>query len=199
MPHAADAPTDPAEPIIVIARGDPGWDTPLPRITLDLSKFPSGRWALQLDKGLAQREAPVVIVAHGLACRAVAWWAQLSPRSYVRAVSGALFHAPLQARDEQHAVVAALRSGPCYRLPFASIVLGDAWHAVEETLALADRWGSRFVATGSHEAAPSPSNRHAPLGPVERALLAHIGLFDPFLTTPPSRAVGTPVTGAPPG
>lgn len=186
MTHAPDAPNDLAAPIVVTVRGDSGSDTVLPRVTLDLARFPAGRWALQLDKVFAQRETPVVIIAHGIACRAVAWWAQLSPRSYVRAVTGALFHAPLQARDDQRAAVAAMQNGPCNRLPFASVVLGDAWLAVAETLALADSWGSRFVATESHP--HRPSNRHAPLGPAERTLLAYLDRFDAGMAIPSAPA-----------
>ena len=63
----------------------------MPQLNLDLSRFYSGRWAAQLDAEFARRPTPSVIVAQGVACLAVAWWAQLSPASYVRQVGGAIF------------------------------------------------------------------------------------------------------------
>lgn len=188
MTLAVDSPTDHPAPILVRVKGDPFASMASPAIELDLGKFLNGRWALQLDQGFARREAPVVILAHGLACHAVAWWAQLSPRSYVRAIVGALFDAPLRVDADLPAAAAAVQNGPRCRLPFASVVMGDAGFAVEETLALADRWGSCFVAADPH---PGPlTNRHAPLGPVERMLLAHADRFDP------ARAVTSPFPGA---
>ena len=53
-----------------------------------------GRWALQLDTALCRPGEPTLVVAQGLACLAVAWWAQLSPKSYLQRVAGALFVSP---------------------------------------------------------------------------------------------------------
>lgn len=174
MTLAVAPPTDHSPPIVVCVKGDAIALATAPAIELDLARFPNGRWALQLDDGFAWRESPVAIVAHGLACHAVAWWAQLSPRRYLSAVSGALFHAPLRFRAELASAAAAMQNGPRYRLPFASVVLGDGWFAAEETLALADRWGSCFVASGAQHFGGT-SNRHAPLGAIERMLLDHAG------------------------
>jgi len=92
--HAFDRP----QPFIVAIKGDPVLAGGLPRLELDLSKFHSGRWALQLDAAFARRSEPAVIVAEGVACLAVAWWAQLSPRSYLQNIGGALFMSPLNVR-----------------------------------------------------------------------------------------------------
>lgn len=172
MTRTIAPPTDRPTPILVSVKGDPAVFPVPASIALDLSKFHNGRWALQLDAALARREAPVVIVAHGIACRAVAWWAQLSPRSYLRAVTGALFHAPLQVGFDSLAAAAAMQNGPACRLPFPSVVISDASFQVEETLALADAWGSRFVATDT-AASGAASNRHARFTAIEDLLLSY--------------------------
>jgi predicted alpha/beta hydrolase family esterase len=199
MAHTVEPPTDHPTSIVVRVKGDPIAASLSPEIELDLSKFHNGRWALQLDHGLAWRETPVVIVAYGLACHAVAWWAQLSPRSYLRAISGALFLAPLRVGRDLPGAAAAMENGPRYRLPFASIVVGDTWFAVQETLALADRWGSGFVATGEPQPGPI-SNRHAPLGAIEQMLLERVGRFDAgAAATPPFAGVVPPHDAMPRG
>ncbi|MFX6330829.1 alpha/beta hydrolase, partial [Acinetobacter baumannii] len=81
--------------ILVSVRGDSPSSTPIARVELDLSKFHNGRWAVQLDATFSRGDAPVVILARGVACLAIAWWAQLSPRSYLRSVRGAVFDSPL--------------------------------------------------------------------------------------------------------
>ncbi|TPG49378.1 alpha/beta hydrolase [Sphingomonas glacialis] len=178
MTRAIEPPIDLPTPILVSVKGDPA-GFPIPAgIALDLSKFHNGRWALQLDAVLARREAPVVIVAHGIACRAVAWWAQLSPRSYLRAVKGALFHAPLQVGFDELAAAAAMQNGPACRLPFPSVVISDPSFQVEETLALADSWGSRFVATDAARSATA-SNRHARFTATEDMLLSYRETYVP--------------------
>ena len=178
MTLAIESPTELPVPIVVTAKGDPAAPSLPARIELDLSKFHNGRWALQLDAVFTRHEAPVVILAHGIACRAVAWWAQLSPRSYLRAVSGALFHTPLHVGFDQIAAAAAMQSGPACRLPFPSIVISDPSFQVEQALALADGWGSRFVATAAATSGPA-SNRHARFTAIETMLLDHRDRFEP--------------------
>lgn len=178
MTLAVETPTDLPMPIVVSARGDPAASSLPSQIALDLSKFHNGRWALQLDTVFGRRDAPVVIVAHGIACRAVAWWAQLSPRSYLRAVTGALFHSPLEIGFDQQAAAAAMQSGPSYRLPFPSVVIGEPSFQIAETLAIADAWGSRFVVSGVADTGTA-SNRHPRFTPVEDMLLAHRDWCEP--------------------
>jgi predicted alpha/beta hydrolase family esterase len=177
MTLAFESPTELPVPIVVTAKGDSAAPALPARIELDLSKFHNGRWALHLDAVFARHEAPVVILAHGIACRAVAWWAQLSPRSYLRAISGALFHTPLHVGFDQIAAAAAMQNGPACCLPFPSIVISDPSFQVEQALALADAWGSRFVATDS--AAPGQaSNRNARFTAIETMLLGHRDRFE---------------------
>ena len=171
--------TEPAvEPnaILVSVNGDALPQTAIEHVALDLSKFHTGRWALQLDAAFAQRQTPFVILAHGLACLAVSWWAQLSPRSYLRSVRGAVFDSPLSIDLQHVAAAASIRTGPTYRLPFPSVVISDASFQVEQELALADRWGSHFVARTSSPSAES-TNRHARSDMIEM-LLTHAQLLD---------------------
>lgn len=147
--------------LIIAVKGDPATDAPTHRIELDLSRFQSGRWALQLDTALARRREPAVILAQGVACLAVAWWAQLSPRSYMQAIRGAVFLSPLNIGFGQDGIAAAARLGPATRLPFPSIVASGAYPFMDRLLALADSWGSHFVDTDAHLRQVA-TNRHAP-------------------------------------
>jgi hypothetical protein len=162
--------------IFVSIAGDPPPAGGIDHIALDLSKFHNGRWALQLDAAFAHRETAVVILAHGLACLAVSWWAQLSPRSYMRSVRGAVFESPLSVELQHLAAAASIRSGPTYRLPFPSVVVSDASFQIEQVLALADKWGSHFVAQPS-DLTGDPTNRHAPSESAAQ-LLVHVRLLD---------------------
>ena len=80
MDRDFDTSFDKPVPIIVSVKGDAQIAARLQRVELDLSRFHNGRWALQLDAVMANRAEPAVILAQGVACLAVAWWAQLSPR-----------------------------------------------------------------------------------------------------------------------
>ncbi len=108
---------------------------------LELGARGGGRnlWAARLDEAVRLAEEPVVLVAHGVSCFAVAWWARLSPASYVEKVAGALFVRPL--RTALAASPEQLFAGPRIRVPFASILADSAAEAVE----LARDWGSRLV------------------------------------------------------
>ncbi len=168
------------EPVFVTVAGDtyrPLVQASSACIELDLSKFPNGRWALQLDEAFARRSAPAIILAHGVACLAVAWWAQLSPRSYLRSVQGAVFRSPLHVGFGQAPIAASASTGPTQALPFASIVASEVTPYVEQVLALADRWGSRFVDIGAPNTS-HPSNRSATGSDREQAMLHYIDLLE---------------------
>lgn len=193
-----DLTIDPAQSVIVAVKGDPLAYPSRSRLELDLSKFHSGRWALQLDAAFARRSAPAVIVAQGVACLAVAWWAQLSPRSYMGMIAGALFVSPLSVRLGQEGIAARARLSPPTRLPFPSVVVRGAYPLVERMLALADSWGSHFVETDAPIDA-HPSNRRRDGTAAEMRLLALLPLLD---GPGPSRAVSdvraSSVKSAPP-
>lgn len=180
---SADGPV----PVLVSIKGDPQAASPLERVELDLSKFHNGRWALQLDAAMGRRAAPIVILAQGVACLAVAWWAQLSPRSYMENIRGAVFLSPLNVGFGQAGIAREVR-GPATRLPFPSIVACDPSPAIEQVLALADAWGSRFVDAGS-PAGSRRSNR-SPIGTgVEERLVGLLGLLGGAPATPTGEIV----------
>lgn len=187
MVFVTDVLTENPLPILVSVRGESPLSMPIAQVELDLSKFHNGRWAVQLDATFSRRDAPVVIVARGVACLAISWWAQLSPRSYLRSVRGAVFDSPLAVEIGQVAVAAAIRTGPTYRLPFPSLVVSDASFRIEEVLKLADKWGSRFVEKGASQTG-QPSNRHGPFSDAEGALLAYLNLLDRDRVAPQSHA-----------
>lgn len=161
MTDGCHASIDLQHAVIVTVEGDPPLASPVPQIALDLSKFQSGRWALQLDSVFARRREPAVILAQGVACLAVAWWAQLSPRSYLQSLRGAAFLSPLNIGFGQDGIAAAARLGPSTRLPFPSIVASAGYPFMDRLLTLADAWGSRLIETGD-SANGVPTNRQAP-------------------------------------
>lgn len=166
----------PPPAIVVSVKGDRPRHGALEQIDLDLSKFHNGQWALQLDAAFANRTTPVVILAHGLACLAVSWWAQLSPRSYLKAVRGAVFDSPLSVDLAHLAAAATFRTGPRYALPFPSVVVSDPIVQIDQVLALADTWGSCFVPADATDVA-NPSNRIARASDTEEMLLAYVALL----------------------
>lgn len=162
--------------VIVAIKGDPIATRSIQTVALDLAKFQGGRWALQLDAVFAHRRDPIVILAQGVACLAVAWWARLSPHSYVKAIQGALFLTPLSVGFGQDAIAAAARQGPSTRLPFPSVLAGMTSPFVGRSLALADEWGSRFVEIGA-DTANGPTNRNAVCTDDEARLTALLPLL----------------------
>ncbi|MEO7171092.1 MAG: alpha/beta hydrolase [Sphingomonas sp.] len=186
-----DSSADRPLPVLIVARGDPAIALPLQRVELDLTKFHSGRWAQQLDTAMTRSREPVVLLAQGVACLAVAWWAQLSPRSYLEHIRGAVFLSPLSIGFGQAAIAAKARVSPATKLPFPSVVASDPSSMIEQVLALADNWGSRFVDSGAVQGA-HPSNRRGGGTAAEDRLLHLLGLFD----TPEAAGTGKTLEAA---
>ncbi len=162
--------------VIVTVKGDDAHASSTPTVELDLAKFQSGRWALQLDAVFARRREPAVMLAQGVACLAVAWWAQLSPRSYLKSVQGALFLSPLNVGFGQEAMAAAARQGPSTRLPFPSVVVSAAYPFLDRLLAVADGWGSLVI---ERDSPGHPTNRHAAcLHEEEQKMIALLPLLE---------------------
>lgn len=100
-------------------------------------------WAARMDDAILRAEKPVLLVASGASCFATAWWARLSPASYVSRVAGALLFNPLGNDDT--ADVAEKFASPETKLPFPTAIVGriTKQHELEARLAaLADDWGS---------------------------------------------------------
>jgi len=121
------------------ARVDLGcWEAPIRNV-----------WLSRIDQAVSAAGRPVVLVAHGLGCHAVAWWAALLGKAAARRVRGALLVAPPDpARDPRLADFAPV---PTAMLPFPSILVasrddpgaGPGWSRT-----LAGEWVSDFVDLG---------------------------------------------------
>ncbi len=172
--------------VTVVTTGDrAGWASGTV-IELDLSRFQTGRWALQLDSVFAKRTQPVCVVAHGVAALAVAWWAQLSPRSYMKSISGAIFVAPLSIGLGQDGIAAAARGGPITQLPFPSIVAASSDFGIDQMRTFAEGWGSYFIGFSS-----GGSERHASLIEAELVdVLASMNASPPLDQTSSLSSVG---------
>ncbi|MES2337074.1 MAG: alpha/beta hydrolase [Pseudomonadota bacterium] len=92
--------------------------------------------ASRIDAAIAEADRAVLLVAQGAGCLAAAWWARLSPESYVSRVAGALMIAP----DDRGGVATRFAS-PRASLPFPSIVVG----ASDAEQRLAGEWGSSLI------------------------------------------------------
>lgn len=105
-------------------------------------------WAARLDEAVLHADKPVLLVASGESCFATAWWARLSPASYVARVAGALLFTPLV----RHASDGSEKfASPRVALPFPSAIIGgQPAHdgPGDRMLALAEGWGSRFLEAG---------------------------------------------------
>lgn len=109
--------------------------------------------AARLDAAVLQADRAVLLVAHGASCFATAWWARLSPASYVSRVAGALFFEPTEGEESIGTLLDTFAS-PRSALPFPSIVLGGETVPADrrpQIRALAQGWGSRVVVGGRLE------------------------------------------------
>jgi pimeloyl-ACP methyl ester carboxylesterase len=103
--------------------------------------------AARIDAAVTQADRAVLLVAHGAACFAAAWWARLSPSSYVSRVAGALLFAPADSGESF--------ASPKIALPFPSMLVESAVPRLD-VRALALGWGSEVV---DAPAAGSPVRR----------------------------------------
>jgi serine hydrolase len=115
----------------------------------------------RLDSAVTRAEGAVLLVAEGAGCFATAWWARLSPATYVSRVAGALFFDPIAEEGESVESLLHTFASPRTPLPFPSIVLGrdDRRSLVAARVrTLADTWGSGVIA-GSRSDAAGPLKR----------------------------------------
>lgn len=107
-------------------------------------------WLGRLEQTVIQANAPVVLVAHSLACIVVAHWAkQAQGRCH-----GALLVAPADVDSPDHTpfTVRMFSPIPTSKLPFKSIVVAssdDPFMDSTRARALANAWGSDFVNVGA--------------------------------------------------
>lgn len=111
----------------------------------------------RIDAAVTQADRAVLLVAEGAACFAAAWWARLSPASYVSRVAGALLFTPVDEEQEGAEQVRDCFASPRTALPFPSIVIEDAVPRLEvaaQVRALALGWGSQVSNEGAEMGSP---------------------------------------------
>jgi len=105
-------------------------------------------WADTIEKYVSQSSGDVVVVAHSLACIALALWAQNTKLK----IKAALLVAPPNIEDEKlKAVLKGFSTVSQQKLPFKSILLAstnDEYIRIEQSEFLAQKWGSSFVNLG---------------------------------------------------
>jgi uncharacterized protein len=101
-------------------------------------------WAVRLDDAVMRADKPVLLLASGESCFASAWWARLSPTSYVSRVAGALMFAPLGRNAPADLEKFA---SPSTALPFPSAIVAQSSSDPLDPrlLSLAESWGSGFL------------------------------------------------------
>jgi predicted alpha/beta hydrolase family esterase len=137
------------------------WETALPDCRPveigDRSEPQRDRWVAQLDRAIEAAPGSVVLVAHGLGCLAVAWWAKLRWRHVARRkLLGAMLVAPPCGSTLAAAAAGPphydFAPGPHTALPFPSLLVASrddpfAEFDAAEEMALA--WGSQLVDAGA--------------------------------------------------
>lgn len=108
----------------------------------------ANEWTESIEKFVRECSGEVVIVAHSLACIALAHWAQKTKLT----IKGALLVAPPDTNNEKlKAVVHGFSPVPLRQLPFKSIVLAssnDEYNPIDQAESFAKSWGSEFVNIG---------------------------------------------------
>ena len=109
-------------------------------------------WVSRIDRALAGRRDPVVLVAHSLGCHAVAWWAHLLSGGCGGPVAGALLVAPPDVdRADVHPLLSRFAPSPRQVLPFPTIVVAsrdDPYATIERSREMAGNWLAEFVDIG---------------------------------------------------
>lgn len=145
-------------------------------------------WATRLDEAVRRAERPIVIVAYGVSCFALAWWGRLSPAPYFERVTGALLVRPLGPGVSASSQGARDYAGPRTPLPFASIVVGDG-ERDRRASTLARAWGSDFIGFDGFD------REEDGLG--ARALRIGTGLIERLAAASPAALQEKPSLGAP--
>lgn len=114
----------------------------------DWNKPICNEWVAGLESTLRRIDAPVVIVAHSLACLAVAHWAH-APHSLIKAAL--LVAVPNPDGQNFPAEAVGFSPMPKQRFSFPSIVVAstdDPYGSLAHAQACAMAWGSRLVNIG---------------------------------------------------
>ncbi len=170
---ALTLPGDQFSIVTVAERGAraPAWETMLgwPRTGpehVELARERAAKrdpWAAKLDQAVLRADRAVLLVADGASCFATAWWARLSPSTYVSRVAGALLFDPPESAEESERAQRDFAS-PGIALPFPSLVIPGSARPGElhgHVSALAQGWGSRFLESDAGRRSRAGTLRHA--------------------------------------
>lgn len=107
-------------------------------------------WVETIEKEIGERDSDeVILVAHSLACIAVAYWAE----RYNRYIKGALLVAPCDTEAPTAPIgIVGFDPVPAIELPFPSILVtsfNDKYVAFDRAEAFAECWGSKLVSIGN--------------------------------------------------
>jgi predicted alpha/beta hydrolase family esterase len=109
-------------------------------------------WTSRLDRAIARSREPVVLVAHSLACHAVAWWAGDASVARLEKVRGAFLVAPPDVdHPETPPPLKPFAPIPTRALPFRSILVAsrdDEYATFDRSRWIARRWGCDLVDVG---------------------------------------------------
>jgi uncharacterized protein len=110
-------------------------------------------WLGRIDHAVGTAGGPVILVAHGLGCLAVAWWAGLLGKRAARRVAGALLVAPADPEQADADERIARFGLPTAMLPFPAILVAsrnDPGCSFARARELAGEWVTDF-----HDAGPA--------------------------------------------
>jgi predicted alpha/beta hydrolase family esterase len=116
---------------------------------VDWSEPNRNLWVNRLNLAIHRAGRPVVLVAHGVGCLTVAWWAHYEMPKWAYPVLGALLVSPPDvdgaASDPRQLVFSPTPLGP---LPFPSTVIAAS--GIARAARLASFWGSELVDASNH-------------------------------------------------
>jgi predicted alpha/beta hydrolase family esterase len=109
-------------------------------------------WVAELERALARRSGPCLLVAHSLGCALVAHFVSAAGPAVSR-VCGALLVSPADVEDPSCTpeVTRCFSPMPLERLPFPAIVIAsanDPFVALARAQLFAQRWGAAFEDVG---------------------------------------------------
>jgi predicted alpha/beta hydrolase family esterase len=109
-------------------------------------------WIAELERALAKRSGPCLLVAHSLGCALVAHFVRDAGPAVSR-VCGALLVAPADVDDPSRTplVTRCFSPLPLERLPFPAVVItstNDPFVTSERAHVFAQRWGAGFAEVG---------------------------------------------------
>lgn len=111
-----------------------------------------GDWSTRLQEVLLDSPAPVVLVAHSLACILVAWWAAHSPEARKKVQAALLVAPPDVERPDLRQQLPGWAPIARQPLPFPALLLAssnDFYGSSAHAQTLAQTWGADFVDMGA--------------------------------------------------